>query len=217
MRSHHDMGGLPAGSVERKEHDYALWEKRVDALMVLLAAPQRRLLRVDELRRNIEALPPDAYERMSYYERWIIGDRQHAAAARRLHRRRARPQDGRGRGAAGHAVSERRALARAFRTRRRGSRSAAPSRPDICARRGTSAARSARSSALCGAFANPEELAYNRPGMPEQPLYRVRFRQRELWPDYRGAAHDTIEIEIYQHWLEPARADDRRRYRSAPA
>ena len=57
---------------------------------------------------------------------------------------------------------------------------------------------------LCGAFANPEELAYNRPGVPRQPLYRVRFRQRELWPDYRGAAQDTIEIEIYQHWLEPA-------------
>src|SRR5690348_15078556 len=71
MRSHHDMGGLPAGPVERKEHDYALWEKRVDALMVLLSAPQRRLLRVDELHRNIEALPPDAYERMTYYERWI--------------------------------------------------------------------------------------------------------------------------------------------------
>jgi hypothetical protein len=69
MRQHHDMGGLPAGPVERREHDYALWEKRVDALMLLLG--QRKLLRVDELRRNIEALPPDAYDRMSYYERWI--------------------------------------------------------------------------------------------------------------------------------------------------
>lgn len=57
---------------------------------------------------------------------------------------------------------------------------------------------------LCGAFPNPEELAYNRPGTPPQPLYRVRFRQRELWPDYRGAPGDTIDIEIYQHWLEPA-------------
>jgi hypothetical protein len=57
---------------------------------------------------------------------------------------------------------------------------------------------------LCGAFANPEELAYNRPGLPKQPLYRVRFRQRELWPDYRGAADDTLEVEIYQHWLESA-------------
>ena len=57
---------------------------------------------------------------------------------------------------------------------------------------------------LCGAFANPEELAYNRPGTPAQPLYRVRFRQQQIWPDYRGAARDTIEVEIYQHWLEPA-------------
>lgn len=56
---------------------------------------------------------------------------------------------------------------------------------------------------LCGAYANPEELAFNRPGYPRQPLYRVRFRQPELWPDYSGAASDTVEVEIYQHWLEP--------------
>lgn len=55
----------------------------------------------------------------------------------------------------------------------------------------------------CGAFANPEELAYNRPGLPRQPLYRVRFRLVELWPDYAGPAGDTAEVEIYQHWLEP--------------
>ncbi len=57
---------------------------------------------------------------------------------------------------------------------------------------------------LCGAFPNPEELAYNRPGLPAQPLYRVRFSQRDLWPDYAGPPADTIEVEIYQHWLEPA-------------
>ena len=57
---------------------------------------------------------------------------------------------------------------------------------------------------LCGAFRNPEELAYARSGLPRQPLYRVRFRQRDLWPDYQGPAQDTVEIEIYQHWLEPA-------------
>jgi hypothetical protein len=71
MRGHHDMGGLPAGPVKPSEHDYAPWEKRVDALMMLLSAPERALLKVDELRRNIEALGPDAYDRMSYYERWI--------------------------------------------------------------------------------------------------------------------------------------------------
>lgn len=58
---------------------------------------------------------------------------------------------------------------------------------------------------LCGAFPNPEELAYNRDGLPAQPLYRVRFRQREVWPDYAGPGHDTIDVEIYQHWLEEVR------------
>ena len=69
MRSHHDMGGLPAGPVQPTEHDFAAWEKRVDALLVLLGG--RELVRTDELRRNIEALPPDAYDTMSYYERWM--------------------------------------------------------------------------------------------------------------------------------------------------
>jgi nitrile hydratase len=57
---------------------------------------------------------------------------------------------------------------------------------------------------LCGAFPNPEELAYNRPGLPAQPLYRVRFRAVELWPDYREDPADVVEIEMYQHWLESA-------------
>ena len=70
-RSHHDMGGQPAGAVERTEHDYSLWEKRVDAMVNLLAAKTRKLMTVDELRKNIEAIGPDAYDRMSYYERWI--------------------------------------------------------------------------------------------------------------------------------------------------
>jgi nitrile hydratase beta subunit-like protein len=55
---------------------------------------------------------------------------------------------------------------------------------------------------ICGAFPNPEELAQMRDGLPAQPLYRVRFRQKDVWPDYRGEAHDVVEVEIYQHWLE---------------
>jgi len=71
MRSHHDMGGEPAGPVARTEHDYVLWEKRVDALLVLLSRKDRRLMTVDELRRNIESLGAEAYDKMTYYERWI--------------------------------------------------------------------------------------------------------------------------------------------------
>jgi hypothetical protein len=67
------MGGLPAGRIERAEHDYEEWERRVDALMVLLSGIRggKKLMTVDELRKNIEALPPEAYDRLGYYERWI--------------------------------------------------------------------------------------------------------------------------------------------------
>ena len=68
-RSHHDMGGLPAGKVEPVEHDYAEWERRVDAMSWLM---RKHGITVDERRRHIEQLPPDAYDRMAYYERWIV-------------------------------------------------------------------------------------------------------------------------------------------------
>jgi nitrile hydratase len=55
---------------------------------------------------------------------------------------------------------------------------------------------------VCGAFANPEELAQMRDGLPAQPLYRVRFLQQDVWPGYRGSAKDVIELEIFQHWIE---------------
>lgn len=70
-RGYHDMGGLEAGAVDRHEHDPALWEKRVDALMVLLSSAEHKLIRVDELRRAIESLGAEAYEAMGYYERWV--------------------------------------------------------------------------------------------------------------------------------------------------
>jgi hypothetical protein len=67
----HDIGGLPGPAIDLAEKEHVLWEKRVDAMMMLLQHPSRRLLHVDELRKNIEALGPDAYAKMSYYERWI--------------------------------------------------------------------------------------------------------------------------------------------------
>lgn len=57
---------------------------------------------------------------------------------------------------------------------------------------------------ICGAFRNPEELAYGFDGEPRKVLYRVRFAQNHVWPDYRGPARDIIEMEIFEHWLEPA-------------
>jgi hypothetical protein len=73
-RGHHDMGGLPAGRVRRSEHAYDDWELRVDALMMLLigVVGAAKRMTVDELRKNVESLPPADYDKMGYYERWVI-------------------------------------------------------------------------------------------------------------------------------------------------
>ncbi len=52
-----------------------------------------------------------------------------------------------------------------------------------------------------GAFHNPEQLAYGLPA-DKKPLYRVRFRMAELWGDAAENPNDTLDAEIYDHWLE---------------
>ena len=78
-RRWHDMGGQPAGPVPRDEHDFALWEKRVDALQVLMSSKGH--FTVDGLRRALEDMGEDAYEKFSYYERWIAAVNQNLIEA----------------------------------------------------------------------------------------------------------------------------------------
>jgi hypothetical protein len=70
-RAVHDRGGWPTDApIDRTEHELADWELLTDALLGALAA--QRLINVDQLRRGIESMPPDDYERASYYERWLF-------------------------------------------------------------------------------------------------------------------------------------------------
>jgi len=67
----HDLGGEPGGAaIDRAERAVTFWEQRVDALLVLLADRERRIMDVAELRRGIESLGPEAYDSLNYYERW---------------------------------------------------------------------------------------------------------------------------------------------------
>lgn len=56
---------------------------------------------------------------------------------------------------------------------------------------------------ICGAYPNPEELAYGFDGLPKRVLYRVAFKQIDVWPEYHGSSDDLIEMEIFEHWLSP--------------
>ena len=70
-RAVHDVGGLDLGPIDREEHDLALWEKRTDAMLILLRDNKRRILSTDSHRRTIESYGEQAYDRTTYYEKWI--------------------------------------------------------------------------------------------------------------------------------------------------
>ena len=76
MRGSHDRVGLAAGPDDTEPHNPTYWEKQIDAMNALLA--QKGLRRTDENRRYVEMLGQDAYDRLTYYERWT------AALARQL-------------------------------------------------------------------------------------------------------------------------------------
>lgn len=56
---------------------------------------------------------------------------------------------------------------------------------------------------LAGRHRDPEKLAYQKPGLPERHLYRVRFEQSMLWNNEIGTVRDTLMADIYEHWLIP--------------
>lgn len=66
--------------------------------------------------------------------------------------------------------------------------------------------KSGRIERICGDFPNPEEMAYRRGGKPAPTLYRVRFTMAEVWGDGAERPTDTIDAEIFEHWLEAADA-----------
>src|SRR5215217_4067144 len=55
------------------------------------------------------------------------------------------------------------------------------------------------------AIENLEELAYGLSGLPQRPLYKVGFRQIDLWDAYTGSAEDHLYADLYEQWLEPER------------
>ncbi len=64
--------------------------------------------------------------------------------------------------------------------------------------------KTGRVASVLGEFRNPETLAYGDSGLPKRPLYKVAFLQADLWEEYAGSPDDTLHVDIYEHWLEPA-------------
>ena len=71
MTGIHDLGGQPAGPVDRTEHEPTLFDQRIDAMIRLLTHPSRAVFTVDAMRRSIESHSPDEYFGLTYYEKWL--------------------------------------------------------------------------------------------------------------------------------------------------
>ncbi|MEL6297807.1 MAG: ScnB-like protein [Pseudomonadota bacterium] len=67
----HDVGGLDFGPIDREDHDLAQWERRVDAMLILLVSPAKRAFAIDAMRRVIEDYGEQQYDATTYYEKWI--------------------------------------------------------------------------------------------------------------------------------------------------
>jgi hypothetical protein len=69
----HDLGGNSRFRCTPVEPDDDAppdaFGKRVDAIRQILGS--RGLMTVDEMRRGIEALPPEEYHSLTYYEKWL--------------------------------------------------------------------------------------------------------------------------------------------------
>jgi len=66
----HDVGGLDFGSIDFEEHDLEFWERRVDAMLVLLAT-NKGAFKIDAMRRVIESYGEQEYDSTKYHEKWI--------------------------------------------------------------------------------------------------------------------------------------------------
>jgi hypothetical protein len=65
----HDLGGSPGGPIDKSQHEVEDWERLADAVTIVL--DKKDLKTTDEHRRAQESLPPQQYEALSYYERWV--------------------------------------------------------------------------------------------------------------------------------------------------
>ena len=70
MRAQHDPGGLDEGPIDTHEHEVSLYERRADAMLVLLASQGH--FTVDAQRRVWEDLPPEVYRSTRYYDSWLL-------------------------------------------------------------------------------------------------------------------------------------------------
>lgn len=184
--------------LDRKHEEFAYWEQQIDAVLTLLR--KKGLMNVHQLRQGIESIDKSIYNKLTYYERWAISIAKLCLESRLL------SQDDLNKkyGPPLHSIDE-----QIFQVG-----------DQVCVQHENYATRWLKPhlrtpgylhgkvgmiERCCGSYPNPEYFAYEKTesAIHQQPLYRVRFNQKAIWDHYHGGDEDTIDVEIYQHWLMP--------------
>lgn len=71
MRRVHDVGGLPAGPIDRRKPPTAEWEKRVGVLLGFVTPSGAGIITLDAFRRAMEDIG-EGYWSLNWYERAAI-------------------------------------------------------------------------------------------------------------------------------------------------
>jgi nitrile hydratase subunit alpha len=242
----HDVGGDesiygPIHPNQQNPDDLLEWEQQCHAMFAVLAS--KHIIRTDELRRTIEGLTSDQQEAFSYYEKWT------SAMITLLIHHQIMEQEELENALFGSLLREEtRAVSHSTQTPtstvplykvgdfvrvkryqptvKGGSSSATISlewrRPHMRTP-GYIYGVAGEIERVCGRFGDPSILAFGLDA-PEVQLYRVRFRQRDIWPeqhDSNNSSHsvhgdDVVEVEVYEHWLQPASTGQGHSYEREP-
>lgn len=198
----HDVGGRQSkyGPIPKQPGDLQAWELQCHSLFAVLAS--KTILSTDQLRYSIESLAPNQYNLWGYYEKWS------AAMAKLL--------------LESDVLSEVEFMEALF-----GSDTlmASSSQGDPLYKPGDPVRvkpyqcniewrrpHLRTPGYLYGACGSIEQVGecYGDPSLlafgfkaPMVRLYRVRFRQQDIWPEQsQRNQHDVIIADIYEHWME---------------
>lgn len=185
--------------LDRKIEEYAYWEQQIDAVLALLM--RKRIMNAHILRKGIESIDKEIYNKLSYYERWTISIAKHCLECGVLTQEELNKKYGPPLQSTDEQLFQVGDKVRVhhenYATRWIKPHLRTP---------GYLYGKFGIIEKCCGSYPNPEYFAYDNTDSitHKQPLYRVRFNQKYIWDHYEGSADDTIDVEIYQHWLIPA-------------
>jgi hypothetical protein len=197
MKKQHDYGGQEIlEKINFSDAPLLLWEKQVHAVLGLLAL--KKVINVDELRRAVEQLDPAIYSRWSYYGKWAC-----AIAQLLIEKGILRAND-----IMSETPSEELSFAvDEYVAIKEETIFTKWCKPHIRTP-GYIYGMVGRVDSYAGSFPDPQQQGWGLPNVPTQHTYRVRFYQKDIWPDYVGNDEDTLFAEVFQNWLRKSSEEE---------